>query len=60
MNLLQEGFGPETDDIQRRESLSRLLEDPYGPDEVRAAPLSRLLADEAGGTSGDELTGDAD
>lgn len=26
LNLLQEGFGPETDDIQRRESLSRLLQ----------------------------------
>ena len=33
---------------QTPETFSRLLEHPYGPEEVRAQPLSKLLADEAG------------
>ena len=43
---------------QTPETFSRLLEDPYGPEDVRAAPLSRLLADEAAGTTSDALGGD--
>ncbi len=38
---------------QTPETFSRLLEDPYGPEDVRARPLSALIADRDDVTFGD-------
>ena len=45
---------------QTHESLSRLLEHPYGPEEVDARPLSSLLGDESDVRFPADGDGDAD